>query len=42
MVDGYRAGASAAQAQAGAYMQRWQADIAQYEAGQNIALQQRR
>ena len=30
---------SAAQAQAGAYMQRWQADIAQYEAGKNIAMQ---
>lgn len=39
MVDGYRAGASAAEAQAGAYMQRWRADIAQYEAGKNIAMQ---
>ncbi len=39
MVDGYRAGAGAAEAQAGAYMRRWEADIKQYEAGQSITYQ---
>lgn len=39
MVDGYRIGVSAAESQAGAYMRRWEADIKQYEAGTNIALQ---
>lgn len=39
MVDGYRAGASAAESQASAYMRRWEADIKQYEAGQNITYQ---
>lgn len=39
LVDGYRAGASAAEAQANSQMRRWQADIAQYEAGKNIAMQ---
>ena len=35
-VDGYRAGAAAAEAQAGAYMRRWVADIKQYEAGKEL------
>ena len=35
-VDGYRLGASAAEAQAGSYMRRWEADIKQYEAGQTL------
>jgi len=35
-VDGYRAGAAAAEAQAGAYMRRWEADIKQYEAGKEL------
>ena len=39
VVDGYRLGASAAQAQAGAVMRQWEASIKQYEAGQNIVLQ---
>lgn len=39
MVDGYRAGAAAVEAQAGAYMRRWEADIKQYEAGTNITFQ---
>ncbi|MDR3066368.1 MAG: hypothetical protein LBV05_12815 [Comamonas sp.] len=37
MVDGYRMGATAAEAQAGSYMRRWEADIKQYEAGQELA-----
>ena len=36
MVDGYRMGASAAEAQAGSYMRRWEADIKQYQAGQEL------
>ena len=36
VVDGYRLGASAAEAQAGAYMRRWEADIKQYEAGKEL------
>lgn len=36
MVDGYRAGAVAAEAQAGSYMRRWEADIKQYEAGKEL------
>ncbi len=39
IVDGYRIGATAAEAQAGAYIRRWEADIKQYEAGENITLQ---
>lgn len=39
MMDGYRIGASAAEAQAGAYMRRWEADIKQYEAGKSITYQ---
>ena len=39
IVDGYRIGATAAEAQAGAYMRRWEADIKQYEAGKSITLQ---
>ena len=38
-VDGYRAGAAAAEAQAGSYMRRWEADIRQYQAGRELALQ---
>lgn len=39
MMDGYRIGASAVEAQAGSYMRRWEADIKQYEASQNITMQ---
>ena len=39
IVDGYRVGAAAAEAQAGSYMRRWEADIKQYEAGQSITFQ---
>ncbi len=39
IVDGYRAGAIAVEAQAGAYMRRWEADIKQYEASTNITFQ---
>lgn len=39
VVDGYRLGASAAEAQAGAYMRRWEADLKQYEAGTNLTFQ---
>ena len=39
IVDGYRIGATAAEAQAVAYMRRWEADIKQYEAGKSITLQ---
>lgn len=39
VLDGYRAGAFAIEAKAGAYMRRWEADIRQYEASQNITLQ---
>jgi hypothetical protein len=39
IVDGYRIGATAAEAQAGSYMRRWEADIRQYEAGTNATLQ---
>lgn len=39
ILDGYRIGAHAAESQAGAYMRRWEADIRQYEASQNITLQ---
>ena len=35
-VDGYRAGASAAEAQAGAYMRRWEADIKQYAESKDL------
>ena len=35
-VDGYRLGAAAAEAQAGSYMRRWEADIRQYQAGQQL------
>jgi len=38
-VDGYRAATSAAEAQAGANMRLWEANIRQYEAGMQIALQ---
>lgn len=37
VVDGYRLGASAAEAQATSYMRRWEADIKQYEASRSIA-----
>jgi len=36
IVDGYRLGASAAEAQAGSYMRRWEADIKQYEASKEL------
>lgn len=36
IVDGYRLGASAAEAQAMALMRRWEADIKQYEAGKEL------
>lgn len=36
MLDGYRAGAAAAEAQAGSLMRRWEADIKQYEAGKEL------
>lgn len=39
VVDGYRLGASAAEAQAGAYMRRWEAELKQYEAGTNLTFQ---
>lgn len=39
IVDGYRIGATAAEAQAVAYMRRWEADIKQYEAGKSITFQ---
>ena len=39
MLDGYRIGAHAAEAQAGAYMRRWEADLKQYEASTSITLQ---
>lgn len=39
IVDGYRIGAHAAEAQAGSYMRRWEADIKQYEAGRSISYQ---
>lgn len=38
-MDGYRAAAAAAEAQSGANMRLWEANIRQYEAGMNIALQ---
>lgn len=38
-IDGYRAGAAAVEANAGAYMRRWEADIKQYEAGQSLTFQ---
>ena len=38
-VDGYRAGAAAAEAQAGSYMRRWEADIRQYQAGRELTFQ---
>ena len=34
--DAYRAGAAAAEAQAGAFMRRWEADIRQYQAGKEL------
>lgn len=39
IMDGYRIGAAAVEAKAGAYMRRWEADIKQYEAGQSITFQ---
>lgn len=39
IVDGYRIGASAAEAQAGAVSRIWESNIKQYEAGTNITLQ---
>ncbi|MEG0975777.1 MAG: hypothetical protein RSF42_13835 [Comamonas sp.] len=36
LMDGYRAGAYAAEAQANSLMYRWQADIKQYEAGREL------
>lgn len=38
MLDGYRAGAQAAESQAMSFMRRWESDIKQYEAGTNITL----
>lgn len=38
-MDGYRAAATAAEAQSGANMRLWESNIKQYEAGMNIALQ---
>ena len=35
-IDGYRAGAAAAEAQAGSYMRRWEADIKHYELGRTM------
>ena len=35
-IDGYRAGAAAAEAQAGSYMRRWEADIRHYEASRTM------
>lgn len=37
IVDGYRLGASAVEAQAGVYMRRWEADMKQYEAGKELS-----
>lgn len=42
VLDGYRAGAAASETLAHSYMRRWEADIRQYEAAQNISLQQAR
>lgn len=39
LVDGYKVGATAAEAQAQSIMRRWEADIKQYEAGQNHSFQ---
>lgn len=39
IMDGYRIGAAAVEAKAGAFMRRWEADIKQYEAGQSITFQ---
>lgn len=39
LVDGYRVSANAIEAKAASYMRRWEADIKQYEAGNNISLQ---
>ena len=39
LVDGYKAGAAASEAQAMSIMRRWEADIKQYEASQNLAMQ---
>ena len=39
LLDGYRIGAAAVEAQAGSYMRRWEADIKQYEAGQSVTYQ---
>ncbi|WP_423459983.1 hypothetical protein [Ottowia sp. VDI28] len=36
IVDGYRIGANASEAQAGSYMRRWEADIRQYQAAQSL------
>ena len=38
VVDGYRIGASAAEAQAGAYMRRWEAEIKQYDTIKELTL----
>ena len=39
LVDGYKVGAAASEAQAMSIMRRWEADIKQYEASQNLAMQ---
>ena len=39
LVDGYKVGAAASEAQATSIMRRWEADIKQYEAGQSLTFQ---
>ena len=39
VLDGYRIGATAAEAQAASYARRWESEIKQYEAGMNITYQ---
>lgn len=39
LVDGYKVGAAASEAQAMSIMRRWEADIKQYEASQNLTMQ---
>ncbi|MEQ6307451.1 hypothetical protein ABN448_09575 [Delftia acidovorans] len=39
LVDGYRIGATAAEAQATSFMRRWEADVKQYEASMNLTYQ---
>lgn len=39
LVDGYKVGAAASEAQAASVMRRWEADIKQYEAGQSLTFQ---